>query len=273
LTTTPRPPSNWKSVTTRPRRNLGSQITVDGSEAVRLTAVPYQVGGRKYPIKTSPSCLVCMSDLRIRIENAIIKGYSVKSISEALIGREESIPPHVIQQHIRGQHMPLDETIRRVALEERNRELGVILSEVEGSIVDHIGVLRAVQQRGYERMAMGEIEPTLSETLVAAKTLAGLAVQDGGTVDAMAFFSALHRIMQVIQEMVSHEQFQHLVSVLQDDPILKALEAKNRSDAIEAQVAEADDPQPGPQDVDESEPEPEPEPEPDIEESTPHVSA
>jgi hypothetical protein len=188
-------------------------------------------------MKSEWRCHVCTSHRRVEIENAILKGWAPGTIANLLAKQGDDVSAKSIQNHIHGGHMPADPTIRRVAIEQRTAEMGRIIEDEEGSLVDHIGLLTAVQQRTFERIVMGEIEPEVTDGIAAAKALAALQIQSGGQVDTDILMQAIVRMMEVWEELLPDEVFQTGLRSLQDDPVLASLEARRRSNQEQMAIA------------------------------------
>jgi hypothetical protein len=229
----------------------------DGMTVISPGTVYYRVGGREYPMRSNIRCNVCTHDRRVDIENGIIQGFGHKAVAKLIIpvppdgAPEEELTQYQvavkrltlsIDHHISGGHLPIDHTIRRVALEERTRELGVIAAERDGTLVDDIGLLKEVQRRTYERIAMGEIEPEVKDGVAAAKITAAFRLIDANTDDDDIMRQALIHMMDSLQRLLPPELFDAALKDFRGDPLLRGLDERRkairRGQAIEAVSAE-----------------------------------
>lgn len=210
-------------------------VIQDGRPAVARSTVYYRLGGREYPMKSDHRCGVCQCHKRTWIENALIMGWAKTRIVKALASEGITLSAHSLTTHVQNEHMPLDRTIHRVALEERIREIGLLEEEVESTIVDHIGLLRQVQQRTFERMMAGEIEPEIADGISAANILRQAGVDQEQALDRMVLYQVMTRMMRVAEAIMEPEQYQHYALALQRDTTIAALDRTlRRESALEA---------------------------------------
>ena len=97
-------PSSWYAVSSRGQ-----------------SALMTRVGGRSYPAKVVLQCKTCTSPYRTQIENALLKSYGYAAIVKSL-PEDANLNERNIMEHFQRGHLPLDESVRRVVIEEDARE-------------------------------------------------------------------------------------------------------------------------------------------------------
>src|SRR5207302_5157657 len=90
---------------------------------------------------------------------------------------------------------------------------------------DYVLMANLTIQRVVERLAIGEIEPEISDGATMAKLLLDLERQDQDTLDRAAIGHAMATITAIVKEHVSPEEFQRIGHQVATDPRLKALNA------------------------------------------------
>lgn len=196
--------------------------------AASHTAV-YRVGGREYPLKTNPNCYVCNSPHRVQIEEGVLKGYSYASVARGLPDRTPDeviqIQPRHISDHVKNRHLPMDLVVRRAIMEERATQIGKSIEDAETAIIDHIGFARLGLQRVVERMAAGEIKPSMQDGIEFAKILLKLdeIMGDQGGVDQQVIFRGFLSYMQAIQGVCTPDQVREIGKRISRDPVIRGL--------------------------------------------------
>lgn len=188
----------------------------------------YRVGGRRYPLRTHPNCHVCQSfEYRAEIENALLKGYSYATVQRSL-PPEAKIGVENIRNHVLGQHLPLDEAMRRVVMEERAREVGLSIEDHEGSLVDHIAFAKMGIQRVAERLAKGEIEPDVKDGIALASLLARIEEEAGEGVDNEVMIQAFMVYMEAMRSICTAEQITAIRERIAANPVMAGLMSRAR---------------------------------------------
>lgn len=188
-----------------------------------------QVGDRAYHYRTIKNCKVCRSQYRMDIEKAVLSGLSYRKIyyqvSEGFGDHSALGSPSYqgIISHVRKGHMPMPFSAQRTILEGRADELGRSIEEAEGFIMDSIGTLRAVAQRGFERMNSGEIQPTMTDLIAALRLESALSgSQEGGGTEE-TWRQAFITYMEVVKANVSAELFQRIGEEMRGSPVMQQI--------------------------------------------------
>ncbi len=187
----------------------------------RRAAVTYKVGGRAYIMRTEPKCFVCTSDYRVVIEDSLLRGRGYMAIWKALPPDvQERIKVHNIKNHYAGGHLPSDVSVARALTEDRAREVGALIDEVEGTLIDHVGALKQVVRIGTERMLAGEVRVGVDQVIQAAKVLTDLGLGEGSEIDTNVWRQAIVEMMRAARDVMTPEQFSDYGSALSKSPIL-----------------------------------------------------
>jgi hypothetical protein len=197
------------------------------------SSVTYRIGGREYPFRSEPNCLTCQSHYRTEIENALLKGYSYASIARTI--PQAQLTSNNIYEHVHKGHMPLDEHLRLVVIEQRATELGRDIQRAEGVLGDHVTFARLGVQRVIERMQVGELVPTIENGIQFASLLLRLDEFAGESVDQQAIAASFMAFMRAAREVMTTEQFTRFGKLLDRDPVLHALSERG-TQVVEAQV-------------------------------------
>ncbi len=173
---------------------------------------------------------MCNHRLRANVERDILQSYSYASIVRYL---DAAHPGHglgvdAVRRHLA--HIPLQESVGRVIAEERAEELARNVEEFEGALADHVSFLRLGVQRAYERLATGEIEPTIAEAAAMARILAQLEAQAGPVIDQadilrgfLAYMRATEEVLAIVAPGRSREGINLLGKRLRADPVMRSL--------------------------------------------------
>jgi hypothetical protein len=92
-------------------------------------------------------------------------------------GVEVRWPPLTTTQlshHFNSNHCPVDARVLKELSEQRAQQLGVDYSELTGPFIDYLVYTKMIVAQGQQRLARGEIKPTMRDTLTAARLLADI---------------------------------------------------------------------------------------------------
>jgi hypothetical protein len=192
-----------------------------------LSVVMIDVGGRKYPMRTVSQCRTCMSPYRMEIEQAILEQHGYMTIANALVGRESGRLPNPghqsIRDHVLKNHMPLGPTAERALVEERAKQIGRDIETHTAGLADYASVNQIIVQRGMDRLARGELQPTMSELLTAIRMQHAIESTTEDGLDAAAWQEALVAYMEVAAQFIPQENLHAYGQALTRNPVLKAM--------------------------------------------------
>lgn len=191
-------------------------------EPIPESVATYRLGGRLYPLRSEPRCHTCQSPYRMRVEKGLLRGYSYRAIAESLPSDAHLNASH-IRRHVRSKHMPLDENVRRVAIEERARELGHDVESHDQMLADHVTLARVGVQRVFERMQDGELEPDISDGIAFANLLAKLGIHEESAIDEQMLFEILGAYMEAAVEVMDADQQREFANRLGQHPVLQRM--------------------------------------------------
>jgi hypothetical protein len=218
--------------------------------------VQVRVGSRDYSAKRIPNCATCQHPARMQIETMLVEGHPYAAIAETFsdveykVGRQTKILPRVdwtsIRTHYRNRHMPVDAKAVRDISEQRLRELGQHADELEDRVIDSYMTARLVMSKGFDRLAKGEMEPSVRETLAAAKLLEefDIARQGVDSGDVNAWQEAMTVYFSEAQRLMPPEMWTEFARRLNANPQLRSLAARQNDEDeeyMEAEVVEQEE--------------------------------
>jgi hypothetical protein len=83
-------------------------VTAGVDRKVTRSVSMIRIGGREYPVRSSPRCFVCRSPHRLVIEEALLAGSSLKQIV-ARLPADCSLTQRSVRDHVKEGHLGLDE--------------------------------------------------------------------------------------------------------------------------------------------------------------------
>jgi len=196
-----------------------------------------EVNGRKYPMKRVPQCRTCMSPYRMEIEQAILEQHSYSRIAAVVADREPGRLPNPsyqsIRDHVNNGHMPIGPTAERALVEERAKQIGRDIENHATSLANYATVNELIVQRGMERLARGELKPSMSELLTAIRMQHAIESSTEEGLDSAAWQQALVAYMEVAQQFIPIEHLQAYGAALAQHPVLRALMSGGKPKALE----------------------------------------
>lgn len=201
-----------------------STAPAEGSATVdRPAALMYRIGGHRYPLRSEPKCKVCQSlEYRQEIETALLRGFSYTTIHRSLPERS-GLSVRNIRDHVENQHLPLDEAMRRVLIEETARERGLSIEDHEGTLVDHITFAKLGVQRVVEGMQNGTLVPDIKDGIALASLLVRIQETAGEQVDNEVMVSAFRVYMDAIRRTCTPEQIRAIGEAISANPVMQGL--------------------------------------------------
>ena len=129
------------------------------------SAIQYQLFGRLFPMVSEPRCKTCQCLYRQSIEQWLLQGMAAARIAKWM---QENIPAHAISEksirtHWKRGHLP-QAYFAAAAAETQQRRGPDALYNVDGE-----GILHAVEARGFDRLAKGEIDVEMTHLLAALR--------------------------------------------------------------------------------------------------------
>lgn len=202
------------------------------------SVVMVEIGGRKYPMKTVPQCRTCMSPYRLEIEQAILEQRSYQKIADIVADREPGSLPNPsyqsIRDHVNKGHMPIGPTAERALVEARAKDIGRDIENYAAGLADYASVNEIIIQRGMDRLARGELNPSMAELLTAIRMQHAIQSSSEEGIDAQAWQEALMAYMEVAQKFIPVDQLQSYGRALAQHPVLRAMMGGGAPKEIEA---------------------------------------
>lgn len=192
-----------------------------------LSVVMVEVQGRQYPMKTIAQCRTCMSPYRLEIEQAILEQHSYMSIANTLLDRQPGRLPNPghqsIRFHVVNGHMPIGPTAERALVEKRAEQIGRSIEDYASGLADYATVNEIIIQRGMERIARGELQPSMSELLTAIRVQHTIEATSSEGLDSAAWQEALVAYLEVAQNFIPPDRMQAYGQALANHPVLRAM--------------------------------------------------
>lgn len=183
----------------------------------------YQLGGRMYPMRSEPRCNTCQSQYRLEVEKKILRGYGYAAVANSLPDNA-GISASSIRSHVTNGHLPLDESVKRAAIEARARELGRDVEAFEESLVDHIVFAKLGVQKAFERVVNGEEEVSVSDGIALANLLVRVDQTAQQGADSELMVEVFHAYMRAFMSVVTDERMQRqFANLLSRDPVMISL--------------------------------------------------
>lgn len=196
------------------------------------SALMTRVGGRTYPARVVPQCKTCNSPYRTQIENALIKSYGYASIVRSL-PEDAGLSERNIMQHFQSGHLPLDESVRRVVIEQDAKERGLDIEGHETTLANHVTLAKLGVQKVLQRMMAGELEPDIKDGIAFATLLTKLEETAGDDFDRAALMQGFIVYMSAIQQVCTPEQVQQVSNLIAANPVMKSLLSASASGTAE----------------------------------------
>lgn len=196
-----------------------------------------EVNGRTYPLKRVAQCRTCMSPYRMEIEQAILEQHSYQQIALVVADREPGRLPNPsrqsIRDHVNNGHMPIGPTAERALVESRAKQIGRDIEEHATSLANYATVNEIIINRGMERLARGELRPSMSELLTAIRMQHAIESTTDEGLDSAAWQQALVAYMEVAQQFIPVDSLQAYGAALAQHPVLRALMTGSTPKALE----------------------------------------
>lgn len=201
------------------------------------SVVMVEVNGQRYPMKTVPQCRTCMSPYRLEIEQAVLEQRSYQKISDAVADREPGTLPNPgyqsIRDHVNKGHMPIGPTAERALVEARAQQIGRDIETYAAGLADYRSVNQIIIQRGMDRLARGELKPSMAELLTAIRQEHAMETATDEGVTQEAYQGAIIAYMEVAQAFIPPERFQEYGQALARHPVIRALMSGQSPKALE----------------------------------------
>lgn len=189
-----------------------------------------KVGTEVVPQRSSPTCATCQSNHRMFLENELLRqrGYaSIARQAATLTNHGELGVPSAgsIRQHVLSGHLTQPALERRKIGERRAEQLGMQIMG-EDSLVDYMALNELIINRGMERLADGEIEPSMGDVLTAIRNQHSFEALSEKGFDVEAYEQTMFVYFTTAQQFMPPQQFEAMMESLKKNPILRALSQK-----------------------------------------------
>jgi hypothetical protein len=198
------------------------------------TPVVYKIGGRQYPYKTVANCKVCQlrPEYRREIEEHVLNGLGWKTIARSLPA-DLNISDRNISDHVHNEHMPLEQSIKRVLVEDAYQRLGSSVEDAENTLITWLGFARLGLQEAFERLRSGKMSIDAKDGIAFAEMLMRADQFMAGQTDYEAWVKVFDVFWDEIDANAPPEVAQAIGRAIATNPVLNSLEER-RQQAIEA---------------------------------------
>jgi hypothetical protein len=125
------------------------------------------------------------------------------------------ISKHSVMRHAQ-RHLNWEQTAFRQIAERRAKDSGRV-QEVSGRMLTAATVYEVIQQRGFDQVLSGELNPTVKDMLSATAALADIEQASEGQFSTAYLLSQLNTIIQVIREFIPEDLWPQVLERLETD--------------------------------------------------------
>lgn len=190
-----------------------------------------EIDGQLYAYKKEWRCKVCMADpdLRRMIDAYLVHPYDYKEtlrlvtpFMEAKEMHPDKRPSYFSIRNHQKRHLSFDKFAVREIVERRAAETGRRIIDGQGRMLTTAAVLELVQQRGWDRLVDGQLQPDIKELIEASMKLHALEQAAAGQVDIVSVLEDLQIVLQSVRRRVPAEMWAEIASDIE--------QAKNNRD-------------------------------------------
>lgn len=199
----------------------------------------YSLGGRTYPMVTVSQCHTCQSPMRLDIEKMILTGTPYLRISrwtEETLPEGQHLSANSVRHHFDRGHMPVEAEVVRQVLDRKATERGEDLERVVAPIVDGVGFAEIVLQKSVQRMANGEIEPSVADGLNAARIMEQFREFEAANSEEV-WVQAFIVYHELAQRIMTPSQFEQFGRELAASPVLRSLTEAHATEEPETETS------------------------------------
>lgn len=206
---------------------MNNEPALDADETAGPNSmVLVRVNGRTVPATTARACRVCQSPHRADIESLILRGYNRPAILRELEGRESGALPHPSDKSLRlhtDKHIPAGARTQAAILARRAEQLGDLVEEYGGVVVDHLAALDLVIHHGTDALQDGKLVVDNATLMKAIDLKHKIEMSVEGGIDANVWRGALMEHMRIAIEFIEPSQRAAFGRALAASPVLQAM--------------------------------------------------
>ncbi len=184
----------------------------------------YTIGERVHRLPRIAQCRVCRSHLRAQVEAGLVDGVSYRAIVDGL--PDGTLSARNVGEHFKRGHLPVEDEVHSRLRKDRSRQAGQLIQRGVERKIDELSLAHAVVERAADRLASGELEPTMREAIAAARLLERYdrvrSERDDlrrGRDDAQR---ALSGILSLAKPLMAVESWSRLGRQVEEDAVLRA---------------------------------------------------
>ena len=165
-----------------------------------------RVGGHEYPLISERACKTCCSPHRDIIERDCVGGRAWSAIIRSLPD-DAGLSERNLSDHWRNGHLPVEAVAVNELAERQAEQRGAVVEEAAKKVVDYLDFAQTVVGRVNQRVATGDIEPSVNDALRAADLLARYQPETTA-VDEADYLRAFMAYHETAAQIMTAEQFQ-----------------------------------------------------------------
>lgn len=215
----------------------------------QASVVRVKIGNKAVDARKVKSCLTCNHPARMAIEEMLLHGESYQAIIRRFsevkytVGGRQQVLPKIdyktLRAHYTNGHMPLEATVVRDLIEKRAAEVGSDYEAIGKRFADKVLFAQMVVAKGQQRLATGEIQPDVKETLAAAKFLQDVEDASKGAEGTEIWAQAMEVYFTVARQVMNDETWSRFVALLDSNTILRGIAKRlNNSDVLDAELVD-----------------------------------
>lgn len=185
---------------------------------------------------------MCQSPYKDEINQRLTIGTeSIAHIARTL-PEDADIPHMSIRHHAKMGHFATYAERQRMALiEQREKELEQSAEEIANFTVDHILLAKEITRQAWERLATGELAPTLQDAARAGAILEAHGQGQNGIVDQTIIVNALLAAINLAEKRLPIEEVPGYRMDVKKDPNIRALVYAQRVEQQQEQLPGGED--------------------------------
>ena len=197
-----------------------------------------RIGRRTYPSIAVPSCHVCQSAHRLKIERELVQGRPPSAII-ADLPADTRLTARNLTDHAR-KHLPVSNREVANAMDQDGAERGETMQLAAGHLVDHEDFLRIVVGTVRTRIMAGEEIPRTRDALAAVAILDRITADALDGVQKEDLDRAFTAHFQAARSLMPQAMLNEFVRLLNEDSILAELDTRHRRREEQATTSPVD---------------------------------
>lgn len=195
--------------------------------AANAALLNVEVNGTRVPYRSAPNCKVCTSGShRLGIETRIAQGEVYSAIVRSLPAGL-GLTPRNLSDHFRLDHMGAQTAALRLVATRQAEKVARPVARLTEAVADDLGFAHVVVEQVKEKIARGEVEPTVRDGLAALRLIAQVESQAGDRHTAHEFVTVMMHLIEMARDIMTPQQWDKWTDRVATNPILRDLMAQH----------------------------------------------